>query len=149
MKPGYLILLSLLAFTACKEKETPPAGLLPVELMQEVLVELHVADAYTERNRQSLVYRNNLREDLYREVLTHFNVSEADFRTTYNYYISHPDLMDSLYQRVIVRLESQQEGVKKSWSARPTKREPDAAPPARLEDIPLKAPWQTEETAQP
>ncbi len=132
---GFLGLL--VALQACQEAEP---DLLPQELMREVLVELHVADAYTETQSSPVTYRNALREDLYLEILEKFELEEETFRHTYEYYTSHPNLMDSLYQEVIIQLEQQLEGERalhlKEIGELPQE---DEAPP---EEAPARAPWQ-------
>lgn len=118
--------------------------LLPEDLMVDVLSELHIADAYTERNSNPINYRNNLREDLYLEILEKFNLDEKTFRHTYDFYTRHPYQMDSLYLRVIEKLETQLQGEKMLQQQISTKKVEEQTPPA---EAPRKAPWQNHDNA--
>lgn len=118
--------------------------LLSEELMVNVLSELHIADAYTERNTNPINYRNNLREDLYLEVLEKYQLDEATFRFTYDYYTSHPYEMDSLYLKVIENLETQLQGEKLLKQENAPQRDAKEMP---AEPAPQKAPWQNYDNA--
>ncbi len=139
--PIHLLILPLFFLFSCQEEEVE---LLPEELMVNVLSELHVADAYTERNSNPINYRNNLREELYLEVLDKFNLDEATFRYTYDYYTSHPYEMDTLYLMVIEKLETQLQGEKMLKQQNPSKKIEKETPPA---EAPRKAPWQNHDNA--
>ncbi len=131
----FLILVSLFLLACEEEKQV----LLPEDLMVDVLSELHIADAYTERNSNPINYRNNLREDLYLEVLEKFDLDEKTFRATYDFYTSHPYQMDTLYLKVIDKLETQLQGEKMLQQQRPLETVKEETPPA---EAPRKAPWQ-------
>lgn len=137
------LLLAMTTLFSCEEEEPV---LLPKSLMVEVLSELHIADAYTERNSNPIIYRNNLREDLYLEVLDKFQLDEVTFRETYDYYTRHPYQMDTLYQEVIENLENQMHGEKelKSQTPPPRRRTKEESNP---EPAPRKAPWQNPDNA--
>lgn len=139
--PTHLLIISFLFLFSCEEKEVV---LLPEDLMVDVLSELHIADAYTERNSNPINYRNNLREDLYLEILEKFNLDEKTFRQTYDFYTSHPYEMDSLYLRVIEKLETQLQGEKMLQQQISTKKAEEQTPPA---EAPRKAPWQNHDNA--
>lgn len=139
--PTHLLIISFLFLFSCEEKEVI---LLPEDLMVDVLSELHIADAYTERNSNPINYRNNLREDLYLEVLEKFELDEQTFRQTYDFYTSHPYEMDSLYLKVIEKLETQLQGEKMLDQERPSATGTEKTPPA---EAPKKAPWQNYDNA--
>lgn len=131
--------VALLSLCACKSQaERSP---LPEDTLIGILSEMHVADAFTERNKESLVYRNELRKSLYHEILTHFEVDEQTFRAAYDYYIARPDLMDSLYQKIVVKLENQMEGEREYLLAHPEVEEKLPEDPPK--EVPIKAPWQS------
>lgn len=139
--PPYVLIFSFLFLFSCEEKEV---SLLPEEIMVNVLSELHIADAYTERNANPINYRNNLREDLYLEVLDKFNLDEVTFRVTYDYYTSHPYEMDTLYLKVIEKLEMQLQGEKLLQRETAPQRKAKETPP---EPAPKKALWQNHDNA--
>lgn len=141
MNKAWLGWLAGLLLLGCEAEISKP-DLLPADLMRDVLVEMHVADAYTERSKEPLIYRNDLRVDLYEEVLKKFSLDEQTFRHTYDYYTSHPAEMDSLYQQVIEHLDRQLEGERQLNLERPLIRSEDKEPAPKLKEIPARAPWQ-------
>lgn len=132
---SFLFLICLI--TACREETRP---YLPVEVMRDVLVEMHIADGYTERISKPIKYRNAFRGDLYQEVLAKHQLDETTFRETYDYYTAHPYEMDSLYQLIIEKLERQLTGEKNRRALEAVQADQKRIP---KEQAVQKAPWQS------
>lgn len=93
-----LIGIMSLVLLACKETQ---ADYLPPAQMQEILREIHFADAATERFEAKLQPRNALREDLYDQILERYGISREDFFLSYRYYVEETFMLDSLYGDMI------------------------------------------------
>lgn len=99
MKLRYLlVILACLGFGAC---ESFQAEYLPPGKMQEILMEIHYADAATERFEAKIQPRNALREDLYDQILIRYGLSREDFFISYKYYVEETFILDSLYGDMI------------------------------------------------
>jgi len=83
---------------ACDERQT---DYLPAGTMQEILKEIHYADAATERFEAKVQPRNALREDLYDQILKRYGISREDFFISYKYYVEETFTLDSLYGDMI------------------------------------------------
>ena len=90
--------LTSLLFFACDETQN---DFLPPAQMQEILKEIHFADAATERFEAKIQPRNALREDLYDQILERYGISREDFFLSYRYYVEETFILDSLYGDMI------------------------------------------------
>ncbi|MFK7920492.1 MAG: DUF4296 domain-containing protein [Bacteroidia bacterium] len=99
MKLRYLLgILVCLGLLACESTQTE---YLSPGKMQEVLMEIHYADAATERFEAKVQPRNALREDLYDQILVRYGLSREDFFISYKYYVEETFILDSLYGDMI------------------------------------------------
>jgi hypothetical protein len=87
---------------ACQSKQQPQP--LPFLEMEEVLLQIHLADVYSEQNSAPLVIRQQARYEQYQEVLEGLQVDSARFWASYDYYLAHPVLLDSMYGRLVDRI---------------------------------------------
>lgn len=99
-------LFLLFAFTSCQEVTTPH---LPAEKMEEILLDIHLAEAYstmvpkdstvriTDKNLDSLaVY--------YKKVFDNHQITPQQFLSSMKWYKEHPVELDSIYTRMIPRI---------------------------------------------
>ncbi len=98
-----VILLAITVLTSCSEKrEQPPV---PEEVMESVLLDLHLAESYSqglgkdvkdhfEKNYDSL-------SGFYTSILKHYNLPFAEFNDALDWYKKRPERLDSLYQNII------------------------------------------------
>lgn len=137
MNPGKTIACcACLLLLACEP--APPTNLIAPGVMEDILVQMHIADAYTERTRDPLAERNVARRDLYYEILDKYQLTDSAFYRSYRYYVSQPVQMDSMYQRVLLRLEGMQAQIQMEEN-------PDTPVPEPAEGKsrqPTRAPWQ-------
>lgn len=101
-----VLLLSLFMLPACKQdKESPP---IPEEQMQEILLDMHLAETYSQGLGDSTVNRFQKNYDslagFYTSILKHHNLSFESFNEALEWYKERPDRIDTLYARVLGRL---------------------------------------------
>ncbi|MEL6843553.1 MAG: DUF4296 domain-containing protein [Bacteroidota bacterium] len=122
------ILCSFLLF-ACQDDQ---GEYLEPGLMQEILKEIHYADAATERFEAKVMPRNALREDMYDQILERYQLSREDFFRSYQYYVAETFLLDSLYADMIDSFDVQIQrledslSVEKARTLNLTKKQPDS-----------------------
>ena len=80
--------------------------LIAPELMQDVLREMHLADAYVETLASPLGVRNETRDEIYDIILRNRNLSRTRFYESYDYYLTHPEELNEIYQSLINDLDS-------------------------------------------
>ena len=100
MKRALFLLLPGLLLACQSQKKPQP---LPFNEMEEVMLQIHLADVYSDQNSAPLVIRQQARYEQYQEVLEGLQVDTARFWTSYDYYLAHPVLLDSMYGRLVDR----------------------------------------------
>lgn len=90
---------------ACSQKATH----LPPSRMEQILADLHVADAYSTMVKDSLHPNGEKNYDSLAawtaQVLTRHKVSLQEFHRSMDWYRDHPVELDSIYARSILLLE--------------------------------------------
>lgn len=94
-------ILVLIFFTGCGEQ--PPRGVIPEKKMVAVLMDVHLADAYSSSvPADSIkVIQNSLYEGLYHK----YGTDSAGLRASLEYYASRPQIMDAFYSKVNEELQ--------------------------------------------
>ena len=109
---GWLVLLC-----SCKQKaEVAPSAILGKDKMIAVLVDIHLAEASNVSKGLTATQLNELISGKYDDVMKKHDVTYDEFKSSFDYYLQHPDQFDDIYQEVVNRL-SAMEG--KSRAKRP------------------------------
>jgi hypothetical protein len=96
------VLLSTLTFSGCK-RDPIPKGALKKQKFEEVLLDVHLAEAISNNRRQYKM--DSLQSDaLYRAVLEKHGVTEEQMKTTILYYSRHPKEYDKIYSDVLSKI---------------------------------------------
>ncbi|MEL7338932.1 MAG: DUF4296 domain-containing protein [Bacteroidota bacterium] len=125
----FIGILSGFLLLACQEEAD---DFLAPGLMQEILKEIHYADAATERFEAKVMPRNALREDMYDQILERYDLSREEFFRSYQYYVAETFLLDSLYADMIdtfdVRIQRLEDSlsVEKARSLKLKDKQPDS-----------------------
>lgn len=109
---GILVLFFLLLFggnMGCQNNSKDK--ILGLSEMQEVLTEMHLLEAYSEKQAGSIFIRRDLREEMYNEVLAKRDLPLETFTQSYEYYLEHPVELDTIYARMIKRLEARLDSI--------------------------------------
>ena len=100
----------LLACTREDKPFTVPDEVLPPDKMQEVLVDIHVAEAAIERDRlQGDTASFQKAKQYYEEIYAYHIITEEEFNKSFSFYQNNPKLFGEIYAKVIETL-SQLEG---------------------------------------
>jgi len=111
-------------FTGCKQgQETPPV---PQEKMEQVLLDMHLAETYSQGLGDSTKNKFEKNYDslsgFYTSILKHYDLSFEDFNKALEWYKKRPAMADTLYGKVLNRLNE--------LKAKENIREADPAPAA-------------------
>ncbi len=100
------LFLVLCSIFSCKQgQEKPP---IPEAKMQEVLVDMHLAESYSQGLGDSSANRFQKNYDslagFYTSILKHHKLSFEEFNEALEWYKERPMLIDTLYGKVLTRL---------------------------------------------
>ncbi|HCR90955.1 MAG TPA: hypothetical protein DIW50_10960 [Prolixibacteraceae bacterium] len=112
MKHSISILLAVIFFAAfsCKEKDIPkPDHLIGKSEMIQMLADVHLAKAISQRQYDMSDSLKLSSTDLYYSVLAKYNVPDSVFVRSVIYYSSHPKEYDKMYNDVINILKEMEE----------------------------------------
>lgn len=109
MRRSYVIFILLLALlTACNQR---PDYVLSDKAMEDLLIDIHKTEAVMAVNPNK--YRNSDSKRAMRQaVFMRHNTSQAEFDSSLVWYGAHLDDYMDIYERVIIRLESENEMIK-------------------------------------
>ena len=102
-----VILLSTFLFACSKKKTSIPDGILPMRELQQVLSEIHLAQAASSNAvmTDSSLYTN---KEYVNFILKQHNIKREDFLKTMKFYTENPDLLEEVYDSVITQLSRMQ-----------------------------------------
>ncbi|WNJ19435.1 DUF4296 domain-containing protein [Pontibacter sp. G13] len=100
------IIIACMALAGCEEVVE---NHLSEKEMQDLLLQVHLTDAWVEVSKQPINVRKRMRAELYDDVLASRGLDRETFEQSYQYYLKHPTVMDSLYQFVIDSLNRRME----------------------------------------
>jgi hypothetical protein len=109
----YYILLLLFPFLllACKSKKQ--GDHISPAVMSKVLVDIHIAEAYSTMVKDSLHKGNSKNMDslayYYKNIFAHYRITQDQFDKTIEWYRQNPEEFDSAYANVIPALTKMQE----------------------------------------
>src|SRR5690606_7852389 len=89
-------ILVLIFFAGCGEQ--PPRGIIPEKKMTAVLMDVHLADAYS--GSVPMDSMNALQRSLYEGIYQKYGTDSTGLRASLEYYASRPQIMDALYSKV-------------------------------------------------
>ncbi|MCI4671466.1 MAG: DUF4296 domain-containing protein [Bacteroidia bacterium] len=124
--------MSLSTLACNPENKSAEEKALPEELMRDILIDFHVAEAIAGRRGGLSVYREMFRKDLTKDILEKYDVSKETFFESYEYYMEHPSKMDSIYVQIIKILEEKGDSGEKDKAKEKKKPNPSSLknPPA-------------------
>ncbi len=99
----------MLVWASCQSEEEVPQEMIQPEQMKEVLIDLHLAEAWKERRKMAEDTALIFIKSQYEEIFKMHDITRPDFEQSLDYYERHPDFMDEIYQEVINEM-SRREG---------------------------------------
>jgi hypothetical protein len=95
----------MLLFVSCKNKKKDSGDHLPPKLMQQVLLDINLAEAYSNMVKDSTHKGNTKNLDslavYYRDIFAHHKITQQQFDNSMNWYKLHPDDLDTLYSNIL------------------------------------------------
>jgi hypothetical protein len=109
-----LIPFILLILAACKQ-ELPsiPSGILPIQKMSPILIDMHVADAVAQNRAQGGVNEKKMTQEYYERIYKIHGVTKEEFTKSYRFYEDNPALFNKLYEEVLNGLSKTESDVSK------------------------------------
>ena len=109
---GLMVGLFLMGACAVKEQqESIPVGLIPADTLIDLLVDIHLADAYLSQNR--LTKELPKKDVFYAGITKKYGYTRMEFDSTIRYLATQPRLYASLYEEVLNELSVLQGQVEK------------------------------------
>jgi hypothetical protein len=103
------ILGSLLAPISCSSEEKPPKSALTQEQMASILTDVHIAESrVTKLQLKSSDSSLLVFEKLKKEIWKKHKVDTLVYRSSYDYYMTHPKQMTEIYEKVNKKIELQE-----------------------------------------
>ncbi|MBW7844775.1 MAG: DUF4296 domain-containing protein [Bacteroidia bacterium] len=106
MQKYLFLFINLVLFVACapKENNVVPADVISQETMQQILTDMHLAEAMAARNQESADTVAARALGYYEKIYTKYKITESEFMKSYDFYTQHPVLLDSIYSKMIDEL---------------------------------------------
>lgn len=102
---NYLLSFCLIiSFFSCGNKS---GKVLPTAKMQDVMWDMLLADAYTQKYLKNDSSKNEKAENavLQQKIFQLHNINKEDFYASYEYYNNHPDIMRAILDSINVKAE--------------------------------------------
>ncbi len=101
----FLVLLALLAFSSCnnKEKVKKPWVFLDEQQMIDVLTDSYLIEAELTQKRSSGTEVAPLQKAYYDQLFEHYEITDTIFQENMNYYTYHPEVLERVMDSVMNR----------------------------------------------
>lgn len=104
-KSLYIFTLAMFLLSSCISEPEPP---LPPDEMKSILMDIHLAEAYSMMVTDSTHYLREKDKDslavFYNDILSHYKLSKDEFIDIVDWYRHHPEQMDSVYANMITEM---------------------------------------------
>ena len=108
-----VIVSILIVFGACNGGDKPH-DLIPKEKMASILIDIHLAEAYTENAKLKKDTIFSFYKDLEQKNFERHGVDSSSFRKSYDYYARNIKDLDQIYEWVVDTLNSEQAALRAS-----------------------------------
>lgn len=107
----FLLLLSLLFFSSCnnKEKVRKPQVFLDEQQMIDVLTDSYLIEADLTQKRSSGEEVAPLQKAYYDQLFEHYEITDSIFQENMHYYTYHPDILERMMDSVMNRFVKAQQ----------------------------------------
>ena len=99
--PVFMLLLVL----SCKKNGGDGGYHLPPKVMQQVLMDVNLAESYSTIVKDSVHRKGAKNFDslsvYYKAILDHYKITEEQFSESYNWYRDHPEKLDTAYAGIL------------------------------------------------
>ena len=97
--------LAIFLFISCSSKtDTIPSKVIPKDKMADILVDVHLAEASAENRGLNSPQINIQMAAKYDSLFQKHETSFSQFKSSYDYYLDHPDELSEIYTIVVNKL---------------------------------------------
>ena len=125
-------LLLLLVFS-CRQHNNYSGDHLPKEVMQQLMLDVNIAEAYSISTKDSLHRSGSKNIDslsvFYSRIFAHYKITEAEFNTSLEWYKNHPEELDTIYAHILPLASKMQAEAPPAKAPMPTPLPPQPLPP--------------------
>jgi hypothetical protein len=110
----HFIPIIFLLVCACKDKfPVIPKGVIGVEKMKAIMVDMHVADAVAETKAQMGGDERTLTQSYHAQIFKNHDVTREDFLKSFKFYESEPVLLNRMYDEILAEISKREAEVAK------------------------------------
>ena len=102
----------VLVIVSCQSEIEIPETVIRQEQMIEILIDVHLAEAWKERRKMEEDSALIFIKAQYETIFKLHNITRSEFENSLEYYENHPDIMDELYHEVINEMSRREAGLK-------------------------------------
>src|SRR6476646_7295037 len=101
-----LVLFSILTLlVSCGSKtNSVPSRIIPKDKMVDVLVDIHLAEAASDNHGLTKPEINLMMASRYDTIFQKHEITFEQFKSSYDYYMNHPDEFSDIYSEVVNKL---------------------------------------------
>ena len=100
-----LFLIGMSLIYSCEgKKDSLPSGIFSKDKMVDVLVDVHLTEAASDNHGLTFPQINIRMANRYDSVFAKHQITYTQFKTSYDYYLQHPDLLADVYAEVVNKL---------------------------------------------
>lgn len=105
----YFFLIFFIFSAACKKKEVHiPDTVLKKDVMVNVLADIHIAESALIVKNTFGANNESLAASYYKFIFQKYKITPEQFKTSYDFYTSHPEIFSELYKEVMNELSQHQ-----------------------------------------
>ena len=109
---------ALIIFLAACKQELPsvPSDVIPMQKIEAILADMHIADAVAETKAQMGMNEKLLTEEYHEQIFKNHGVTREEFLKSYKFYEANPKLLNKMYDDILDQMSKREEGVGKNNS---------------------------------
>ncbi|MFI5195629.1 MAG: DUF4296 domain-containing protein [Chitinophagales bacterium] len=101
----FILIVAAAIMQSCRNNSNFSGDHLPPKVMQKVLLDINLAEAYCINVKDSLHRGGSKNFDslsvYYKDIFAHYKITEEQFTQSITWYKNHPDEMDTVYNNMI------------------------------------------------
>ena len=118
---SFFIFSLLILFVSCTDKtNSVPSKIISKDKMVDVLVDIHLAEAAADNHGLTKPEINVMMAARYDSIFQKHEITFEQFRTSYDYYMNHPDVFSDIYSEVVNKLTTMVSKVKNDKKIKPS-----------------------------
>ena len=91
-------------FSCSHKTDSVPSRIIPKDKMVDVLVDVHLAEAAADNHGLKSPQIDMMMAARYDSVFQKHGITFEEFKSSYDYYLAHPDVLSEIYSEVVNKL---------------------------------------------